>query len=458
VLTRLVRTVTRLDLPVDRVTYLVAGLVLAVVKFLGDVALIRLAGLHPWSPWDYLAIGPALLAARGSGPPSWFFVALGCWALPFLWLGSTLTIRRLVDADHSPWWSALFLIPWANYALILALILLPSVETRPTERQDHNRPTAITAITAIAGGLGVGLAMVLLSITALGAYGTPLFIGTPLAMGAGTGFLYNRRTQASLLDTFSVACLGILLTAGTIFLFAMEGAVCLLMALPIALPIAMMGALLGRMIAQSGQERVGPAAAALLVLPISVLLDTHSGPPVIHEVRSAIEIDAPPDRVWSNVIAFPPITEPLDLVFQLGVAYPRSAHIEGSGIGATRYCEFSTGAFVEPITRWEPGQRLSFDVARAPLPMTELSIYSNVRPRHLDGYLQPVRGEFRLIPLPGGRTRLEGSTWYTLRVFPEGYWSVFGDALIGRIHHRVLAHIQSASVSGWQLQTRFRSP
>jgi len=77
--------------------------------------------------------------------------------------------------------------------------------------------------------------------------------------------------------------------------------------------------------------------------------------------------------------------------------------------------------------------------------MTELSIYSNVRPRHLDGYLQPVRGEFRLIPLPGGRTRLEGSTWYTLRVFLEGYWSVFGDALIARIHHRVLAHIRNGA-------------
>ena len=211
--------------------------------------------------------------------------------------------------------------------------------------------------------------------------------------------------------------------------------------------MAAMGALIGRAIARSGQERIGPATAALAVLPLSVLLDTHTEAPSLHEVRSSIEIDAPPDRVWNNVIAFPPITEPLDVVFQLGVAYPRSAHIEGSGIGATRYCEFSTGAFVEPITRWEPGQRLSFDVARAPMPMTELSIYSNVRPRHLDGYLQPVRGEFRLIALSGGRTRLEGSTWYTLRVLPDGYWSLVGDALIHRIHMRVLSHIRNGAES-----------
>jgi uncharacterized membrane protein YhaH (DUF805 family) len=434
---------TRLDVPVDRRTYLFAGLGLALIKVLGDYAVVEVAGLHPWFPWDYLRSGPALLASHAAGAPSWLFVALGCWALPFLWFGSTLTIRRLVDAGRSPWWSALFLIPWLNYALILVLVLLPSVEPSPTQRTAYDSPTMATAIASIGGGIGVGLVMVLLSITALGSYGTPLFIGTPIAMGAGIGFLYNRRAEASVFDTLSVTSLGILLTAGAIFSFAMEGAVCILMALPIALPIAIMGALLGRAIARSGQDRIRPAATALAVLPIWILLDMHAGPPAIHEVRSAIEIDAPPDRVWNSVIAFPPISEPLELTFRLGVAYPRSAHIEGSGVGATRYCEFSTGAFVEPITRWEPGRRLSFDVAHAPLPMTELSIYSNVRPRHLDGYLQPVRGEFRLIPLPGGRTRLEGSTWYTLRVYPEGYWSVFGDLLIERIHHRVLAHIRS---------------
>lgn len=32
--------------------------------------------------------------------------------------------------------------------------------------------------------------------------------------------------------------------------------------------------------------------------------------------------------------------------------------------GAIRYCEFSTGVFVEPITvRWEESSRLSFDVS-----------------------------------------------------------------------------------------------
>jgi hypothetical protein len=163
---------------------------------------------------------------------------------------------------------------------------------------------------------------------------------------------------------------------------------------------------------------------------------------VLHEVKSSVVIDASPPKVWAHVVAFRPIPEPRDLAFRLGIAYPRSARIEGSGVGAVRYCEFSTGAFVEPITHWEPGWRLAFDVAEAPPPLRELTPFAEVTPPHLDGYLRARRGEFRLRPLPNGRTRLEGSTWYELRLAPEPYWQIFSDYLIHRIHSRVLQHIK----------------
>jgi hypothetical protein len=104
---------------------------------------------------------------------------------------------------------------------------------------------------------------------------------------------------------------------------------------------------------------------------------------------------------------------------------------------------FSTGTFVEPITAWEPGRRLAFDVTEAPPPLRELTPFAGVAPPHLDGYLLSRRGEFRLVPLGDGRTRLEGSTWYELRLGPEAYWQVYSDWLIHRIHQRVLQHIRS---------------
>jgi hypothetical protein len=184
--------------------------------------------------------------------------------------------------------------------------------------------------------------------------------------------------------------------------------------------------------------------ALLLLPPASPLLD-RGGPQLLHELRSAIEIDAPPEVVWDRVIAFPELPPPSWLVRRMGIAYPRRARIDGSGAGATRYCEFSTGAFVEPITVWDPGRRLSFDVASSPPPLRELSPYARIVPPHLDGYFSARRGEFRLVRLTGNRTRLEGSTWYELRIYPDVYWSMFADLIVERIHRRVLAHIRAQS-------------
>jgi hypothetical protein len=170
------------------------------------------------------------------------------------------------------------------------------------------------------------------------------------------------------------------------------------------------------------------------------------GPPApLREVRTVVEVDAPPSEVWRHVIAFSPLPAPTELIFRIGIAYPVAARIDGTGVGAVRHCEFSTGAFVEPIRAWEPGRRLAFDVSASPPPLRELSLYSRVTVPHLDGYFAARRGEFRLFPLSDGRTRLEGSTWYDLRLQPTAYWSVVAEFLVHRIHYRVLRHVRAQS-------------
>ena len=77
--------------------------------------------------------------------------------------------------------------------------------------------------------------------------------------------------------------------------------------------------------------------------------------------------------------------------------------------------------------------------------MFELTPYRHVHPPHLDGALRSNRGEFLLIPLPGGRTRLEGRTWYEFEMFPQGYWTLWSDLVIHRIHERVLLHVKRLS-------------
>jgi hypothetical protein len=53
-----------------------------------------------------------------------------------------------------------------------------------------------------------------------------------------------------------------------------------------------------------------------------------------------------------------------------------------------------------------------------------------------------------LVRLPGGRTRLEGSTFYELAMAPQGYWAIWSDLLVHRIHQRVLEQIRRESEAG----------
>ena len=43
---------------------------------------------------------------------------------------------------------------------------------------------------------------------------------------------------------------------------------------------------------------------------------------------------------------------------------------------------------------------------------------------------------------PGGRTRLVGTTHYTMAIYPELYWRGYAELLLHGIHTRVLRHIK----------------
>ena len=162
-------------------------------------------------------------------------------------------------------------------------------------------------------------------------------------------------------------------------------------------------------------------------------------------VYSSVEIAAAPERVWRHVVTFSELPAPTEWLFRAGVAYPIRAEILGYGVGAERHCVFSTGPFVEPIEVWNEPQLLKFSVTQNPPPMQEWTPYHDLHPPHLDGFLESKGGQFKLIRLPNGGTRLEGTTWYHHHMWPVGYWQAWSDFIIHRIHLRVLNHVKNLS-------------
>jgi hypothetical protein len=232
------------------------------------------------------------------------------------------------------------------------------------------------------------------------------------------------------------ACAASLALMG-LFAGGLEGLGCSVMAMPLILPAGALGGWLAHIL-----SRPRDAAFFLLLPPAAFAYDTAAQPP-LYEVRTAIEIAAAPELVWRSVVAFPDLPPPREWYFHTGLAYPLRARIDGSGPGAVRYCEFSTGSFVEPIETWDEPRLLRFRVTANPAPMREWSPYGEIQPNHLHGYLVSEQGQFRLTPLAGGRTLLEGTTWYRHGLWPAQYWRWWSDAIIHRIHLRVLNHIRT---------------
>lgn len=431
--------------PVGRGRYLRHGLGLMAGKFAVDTALVWGITGRIWTPLQYLS--PFFLdrATVLDGPIA-LPLALAAWALPFMWIGVSLSLRRAVDAGLSPWTSLIFFVPLLNYALIALLCVLPGRPRAPIPEATPP-PSAEGRLRSALLGVGLGVVVVvgmtLRTDLVFAGYGVALFLGTPFVVGALAAFVHNRDHPRSARDTAGVVSAALLMAAGAVLLLALEGALCLLMALPIAWPTALLGGVLGRTIALRIGSSLGPARAACLALPLLLLPSPGRRPAGLREVTTTVDVAAPPEVVWERVVAFSEIPDAPTLPFRLGIAYPVRARIAGRGVGAVRRCEFSTGAFVEPITVWEPPRRLAFDVAAQPPPLQEWSPYRAVHPPHLDGYFRSRRGEFRLTPLPGGGTRLEGHTFYELELFPQLYWHRWADALVHRIHRRVLRHVKA---------------
>jgi hypothetical protein len=302
--------------------------------------------------------------------------------------------------------------------------------------------TSARRVTAIVVTASVLAALAVLLIKT-GMYGWTLFLVLPIAAGALGALLANPtsagKAAAAGMAANAIASLGFLA-------FGLEGAMCIGMALPLALPL---GALGGWLVyaAMHRPRSMAPGTAMLMLLPLSLgtMGFDMTAKPHVFKVQSSIEIAAPAERVWENVVSFSELPPPDQWYFKTGIAYPIRARIDGTGPGAIRYCEFSTGPFVEPIQVWDQPRLLRFSVAQNPAPMNEWSPYGPIVTKHLHGYLVSKQGQFLLTPLSNGHTLLQGTTWYQHGLWPETYWTPWSNAIIHRIHMRVLNHIKNLS-------------
>lgn len=391
------------------------------------------------------------------GGEATFLGTMVALSLPFIWVGVALTMKRLRSARLPTQLVALFFLPVLNLFFFLVLCLFPERDLSAAEVKAAGKKQSYLARIFPASAVGsaalsllitvpLGLGIALLGVQVLGNYGWGVFVALPFTIGFAAALVYGIRQPRSLAGCMGVGSLAVALLGTALLALAFEGVVCLMMAIPIALPLAAFGGACAYGVQKHRwfQTQAPVVLSALLLFVPGIEWTEHltARPAPIFAVRTALDIQAPPEKVWQEVIAFSEIPPPTEWMFRAGIAYPIRAQMLGAGRGAERHCVFSTGAFVEPIEVWDEPRLLKFSVTSNPPPMEEWTPYSHIEPPHLHGFLVSEGGQFLLTPLPNGGTHLEGTTWYQHGLWPSAYWQMWSDAIIHKIHLRVLQHIR----------------
>lgn len=346
---------------------------------------------------------------------------------------------------------ALFtLVPTVQLFAALALALLPrmAAPVTPAPAWDNGEPppedVALIRRQEVFG-LAIGMALIvlalLLSANVIGAYGIGMFVATPLVVGCTTGYAVNYRFPRTMRRTMVLVMQAGLLGTLALLMLALEGLACIILVAPLAAVFAMIGGWAGR-IAAIWLRHPGQIVSSVAVLPLLFLIDGTLPPQTpITAQRSSI-IDAPRAQVWAALTSDYRVAQPPGAVGLAGLAYPIASHFIGSGVGAIRVGQFSTGEGRERVTVWAPEHMLALRGELHPPAMEEMSPYRRVHAPHVHGYFDTTDFAFTLSSVGNGQTRLTLHSRHILRIDPVPYWAPIARWAVQQNMRRVLADVE----------------
>jgi hypothetical protein len=259
-----------------------------------------------------------------------------------------------------------------------------------------------------------------------------VFFGTPLLMGIISAWFWRKLNWTSSVLIWNSVINGLIAILLSL-VFLGEGFICLIIVSPLILTFVTTGAYIGRFLFEKDDNTLN--ASFLVVVLIAIITDTMSKHEYKNMVSDTLIINAPPNKVWPNVVSFKPIEQKNKYwLFKIGMPSPKATTVTGNYLGAGRKCIFSNGyVFDEMIVAYQPGKDLTFDIIGQP------------RDPEIMGHIDIKRGQFLLKDNGDGTTTLVGNSWYKLYVFPVWYYDIWAQSITRNVHFRVMEHIKELS-------------
>ena len=193
-------------------------------------------------------------------------------------------------------------------------------------------------------------------------YGWLLFVFLPILLGISIGALPNKK-WASYGGFISLIIFCFLILVG-----AVEGFICVLMALPFIVPLIFLGSIVSHLFQR---YKILKSSDKFLVLMLPLLFFVVGAPieksissndkPII-EVESQILLPYTPEQVYDAIKSVDTLDAEKPFLMHLDLPIPQKCVLEREDVGALRTCYFEGGKIVERVTELERGKILKMDV------------------------------------------------------------------------------------------------
>jgi hypothetical protein len=224
-------------------------------------------------------------------------------------------------------------------------------------------------------------------------------------------------------------------------IFLIEGWPCLLMILPIFLIASSVGGLIGGYYKlRKKDNKIYLSILTLLPLfisPIENYIGADSSP---YKAYTYIDINAPADKIWSNVTRVREISKEQDkgwLTNLLNFPRPVKAELNFEGVGAYREAIFTNGlVFHETVTEYIDKKKMSFKIKALPheIPLTTMDEHLVIGGKYFD----VLNGTYELEKLTEKTYRLHLYSNFKLTTTFNFYASWWANNIMKDIQNNIL--------------------
>lgn len=274
---------------------------------------------------------------------------------------------------------------------------------------------------------------------------TAFLIAAPFVVGAIAVFFMPREKPTTPWQHLKIANTAMAFFLLAMFIFVLEGLICLVLVAPVFFSAASLGGLvMGKVIKHS--NKAGATLNGLVLLPfmLSAYESQMPGGQATGTVANSIVVNAPAEQVFNQIARVKNI-RPEELGFSfmhwVGLPRPLEADMSGTGVGAVRLSKWEQGvSFKERITQWQAPSRMyyTFDIPAGSIPREALDQHVELGGK----YFTVTQGGYDIEAINAHQSRLTLHTVYVNKSKLQLYGNIWSSIALADFHHSILQLIK----------------